>query len=134
MDAAVLDALRAELDRRVGLDALWVYGSVARGTDTAGSDVDLAALFARRPAAAELLSLPGDLAVLAGRDVDLVDLDTASPVIAMQVLREGRLLADVVPRRRIAFVSGLTSRYEDLRRLRQGSEAALLKRVVDGGA
>lgn len=134
MDVAVLEALRAELDRRVGLDALWVFGSVARGDDTTGSDVDLAALFARRPSATELLALRGDLAALAGREVDLVDLDSASPVIAMKAVREGRLLVDAVPRRRIAFVSGLASRYEDLRRLRQGAEDALLRRIVHGGA
>jgi predicted nucleotidyltransferase len=129
-----LDDLRAELERRIGLDALWVFGSVARGTDTDGSDLDLAALFARRPSAEELIALRTDLAAQAGRDVDLVDLDTASPIVAMQVLRHGRLLVDRAPRRRVAFASGLPGRYEDIVRLRRPAEQALLRRVARGGA
>jgi predicted nucleotidyltransferase len=39
------------LDERLGLDALWVYGSVATGRATETSDVDLAALFRRTPSA-----------------------------------------------------------------------------------
>ncbi len=131
-DPLALDALSAALERRIGLDALWVFGSVARGTDGADSDVDLAALFSRRPAPGELLEVAAELAGLAGRDVDLVDLDAASPIVAMQALRLGRLLVDNTPRRRVAFASGLTGRYEDVIRLRRPAEEALLRRVIVG--
>ena len=131
-DPLALDALSAQLGRRIGLDALWVFGSVARGTDAADSDLDLAALFSRRPAPGELLDVAAELAALAGRDVDLVDLDTASPILAMQALRHGRLLVDNTPRRRVAFASGLPSRYEDVVRLRRPAEEAILRRVTLG--
>lgn len=134
VEPAVLEALCTELERRVGLDALWLFGSAARGADTADSDVDLAALFARRPPAEELLALRGDLAAIAGGPVDLVDLDVASPVVAMQAMRHGRLLVDRAPSRRVAFVAGLPSRYEDLLRVRRPAEEALLRRIAGGRA
>ena len=53
---AQLVLLEAALDRLAGLDALWLFGSEASGRTTADSDVDLGALFARRPSAAGLLA------------------------------------------------------------------------------
>lgn len=120
------------LDERFGLDALWVFGSVASNAATATSDIDLAALFARRPALAELLEARADLERVLGRDVDLVDLERASPILAMQVLRHGRLLRDGNPSRRHRFVAGAPGRYEDLRIIRRKAEAALLDRVRSG--
>jgi predicted nucleotidyltransferase len=46
-----VDQVAKLLDERLGLDALWVFGSFASGAVTAESDVDLAALFRRRPSA-----------------------------------------------------------------------------------
>lgn len=93
------DALREAadlLERRFGVDTLWLFGSEARGTTHAGSDLDLGALFRRRPAPLERLDAAAELAELLGREVDLVDLDRASPVLGLQVLRSGRLLVDRV--------------------------------------
>jgi hypothetical protein len=61
------------------------------------------------------MELRQDLARLLGRDVDVIDLGQASPVLAMQVLRHGRLLVDVDPRRRRRFVAGVPGRHEDLK-------------------
>jgi hypothetical protein len=69
---------------------------------------------------------------LLGRDVDLVDLERTSPIVAMQVFRHGRLLADANPRRRHQAVSSTASRYEDLRIVRREAERAMLARIRDG--
>jgi hypothetical protein len=134
VDPTVLETLQRAVEQRFGVDALWVFGSVARGTDHEGSDVDLAALFAEPPAAADLTALQEELAALAGRPVDLVDLGSASPILAMQVLGGGHLLVERSPSKRVAFVAGLPSRYEDLKRLRAPMERALLERVRHGRA
>lgn len=123
----------AFLDARIALDTLWLYGSEARGTAGATSDLDLGALFQGRPSPLAVLELRGALEAELGREVDLVDLDAASPFLAMQVLRHGRLVVDRNPRRRHAFFARTVSMYEDLKILRREAERALLQRVAHGG-
>lgn len=120
------------LDREFGLDALWLFGSEARGAATSSSDVDLAALFWRRPSAVELLDARGELVSLLSRDVDLIDLDHASPVLVMQVLRHGKLLLDRDPPRRQRLVAAAPGRYEDLMIIRRAGERILRDRVLRG--
>ena len=132
LSSAQIDTIKEHLDGRFGLDALWLFGSEA--IDSAGpfSDIDLAALFRSRPSALDLLEARDTLGAPLGRDVDLVDLERASPIVAMQVLRHGRLLTDANPRRRHQAVSGTASRYEDLRIVRREAERALLARMRNG--
>jgi hypothetical protein len=80
----------------------------------------------------ELLEARGEIGSLLARDVDLVDLDQASPILAMQVLRHGRLLVDANPARRQRFVAHAPGRYEDLKIVRREAERSLLARVRHG--
>jgi uncharacterized protein len=120
------------LDDRFGLDALWLFGSAASGSARSGSDIDLAALFRRPPSAVELLEARQELGSLLSRDVDLVDLDRAPPILVMQVLRHGRLLLDRQPARRMRVAASAPGRYEDLKIVRREAERSLLKRVSSG--
>ncbi len=120
------------LDVRWGLDALWVFGSRAAGTARRDSDWDLAALFKSRPEPLELLGLRGELELLAGVPVDVIDLDRASPVLAYQVAKHGQLLVDHDRRRRINFLAHIPGRYEDLCIVRRGAEQALMGRLRHG--
>ena len=120
------------LDDRFGLDALWLFGSAGRGASTPLSDVDLAALFRRSPAAQELLEMAAELEGLVGRHVDLIDLDRASPILVMQVLRTGVLLADANPERRHRLTAGAVGRYEDVLIVRRPVERAILERARRG--
>jgi predicted nucleotidyltransferase len=117
---------------RFGLDVLWVYGSVAKGTAERRSDLDLAALFRGRPAPEDVLDAAAELGGRLGREVDLVDLDRASPILAMQVLRHGRLLVDRNPPRRHVFFARTVSLYEDLKIVRRPVEEALYRRFAGG--
>jgi hypothetical protein len=127
-----LDGIREYLDSRFGLDALWLFGSEAIGAAGPFSDIDLAGLFPSRLSALDLLEARDALGALLGRNVDLVDLDRASPIVAMQVFRHGRLLVDANPKRRLQAVSGTASRYEDLRIVRREAERAMLARIRNG--
>ena len=129
-----LSAATELLDERFGLDALWLFGSEATGRAMVESDVDLAALFGRPPSATELVEAQQDVGELLGGDVDLVDLDRASPILAMQVLRYGTLLLDRNPRRRTDFVAHTPGRYEDVVITRREIERALLQRVRGDGS
>jgi len=128
----IIDRVVALLDARFGLDALFVFGSEAAGLEHRGSDLDLAALLRRRPDALELLDARTALEGIAGRDVDLVDLGSASPILARQVLRNGRCVFGTSAPALAHFEATLPGRYEDLKRIRAEAESALVQRVVDG--
>ncbi|MBI5316753.1 MAG: nucleotidyltransferase domain-containing protein [Nitrospirae bacterium] len=74
------------------LIALYRFGSQAKGTAHPGSDVDLAVL-ARDPIPAlRRFEISQELATQLHRDVDLVDLRTASTVMRIQVISTGSCL------------------------------------------
>jgi uncharacterized protein len=117
------------LDERFELAALWLFGSEGRGTARSASDLDLALLCRSRAPASAVTEARADLVARLGRDVDLVDLCRASPVLAMQAVRTGRLLLDRDPAVRMRFLTMLPSRYADLRIARAPVERRLLERV-----
>lgn len=130
LEQAVQAALR-ELDARWGVEAAWLFGSQVR-VPRPDSDIDLAVLFRTLPDPVELLEARADLEQKAGAPIDVVDLYRASPIIAFQALKNGRLVADHAPRRRIDFAAHLPSRYEDLMIMRRGIERAMMKRLGHG--
>ncbi|MBA2449051.1 MAG: nucleotidyltransferase domain-containing protein [Chloroflexi bacterium] len=134
LDSAILDPAILWLEERVGLETLWLFGSEARGTATSDSDIDLAALFRSPPSPSELLDARVEVGALLGRTVDLVDLDRASPILVMQVLRHGTLLVDRHPSRRVGLVAAAPGKYEDLMIVRREGERLLLERVRGGRA
>ena len=129
---ASIDRIVALLDARFGLDALFVFGSEAAGTQHRESDLDLAALFQRRPVGVEILDAQTALEEIAGRSVDLVDLGAASPILARQVLRGGRCTFGSDSAALADFEAVLPGRYEDLKRMRAEAENALVQRVIHG--
>jgi predicted nucleotidyltransferase len=129
---AVIDRVVALLEERFGLDALFVFGSEAAGTKHRGSDLDLAALLHSRPDSLELLDAQTALEQIAGREIDLVDLGAASPILARQVLRSGRCVFGVDASALAHFEAALPGRYADLKRVRAEAETALVERVVHG--
>ena len=93
MEDAIQRMLMA--DPRVGY-AL-VFGSHAAGRSTAFSDLDIA-IGARTGTTLErraIGELTSRLERAAGRTVDLVVLDEASPALAYRIFRDGRLLFEV---------------------------------------
>lgn len=129
MDDDILPLLDL-LDRRFGVECLWVFGSEASGRTHPESDVDVAALFARSPSVVELAEARADGAALIDRPVDLVDLDRASPILAYQVLKHGRLVTDRNSSRRYRFTAGVPARREDVLHMRRPIEEHLVRRMA----
>lgn len=89
VDADRLD----EICARFGIATLLVFGSAARGEDTAGSDLDL--LYELRPGARlgwEIADLVDELSEVFGRPVDLVARRAVNPRLRDRILGDARLV------------------------------------------
>jgi predicted nucleotidyltransferase len=115
-ERSLLEILRAQVVDPV---AAYLFGSVARGDTSATSDLDIAVLAARPLAEAHRLAVEEQLAVAAGRDVDLVDLRRASTVLRAQVVGHGRLLFETDATARELFEDLVYSAYADLNEARR---------------
>ncbi len=85
--AAVQSALRTDPDVSLAV----VFGSSARGATSRSSDLDIGVggvPTSRLPALAVALSR------LAGREVDLIQLESAPPLLRFQIARDGVLLTE----------------------------------------
>lgn len=123
MDAELREKLAAVLQAdQSGAIAAYVFGSTARGGATALSDIDVAVLWDRTPASTlsgERLELEGALEQQVGRPVDVVALNTAPADLVHRVLRDGVIVLDRDPARRIRFEVARRNEYFDLEPVRR---------------
>ncbi len=121
MSPASLSAIRAlfEADERILL--AYVFGSVARGEATAPSDLDVAVLASNELGLDERGRLSEAIARATGyeRTVDLVDLRSAPPALAAEVVRHGERCFERDPLVRFDFEMAAMRRNEDTRPLRR---------------
>ena len=99
------------------LIAAYLFGSVARGTDSPRSDVDLGILLRTAPAGMldDLqFELEGDLERTLGRRTQVVVLNNAPPDLVHRIMRDGRILVDRDPAARIRFEVRARNEYFDL--------------------
>ena len=93
---ALVDLLCRQIPSLLGV---YIFGSAASAQTHADSDLDIGILAGRPQDPAVLWEIAQALAQQAGRDVDLVDLGSASTVFRMQVISDGkRLLCADLPR------------------------------------
>jgi uncharacterized protein len=99
------------------LAAAYLFGSVARGTAHAKSDVDIAVLpMASKTGTLESLQLDleGELERRLGRVVQIVVLDHAPPDLVHRVLVDGVLVHEADRSKRIAFEVRARNEYFDI--------------------
>jgi uncharacterized protein len=97
--------------------AVYVFGSEARGTAGAASDLDVALLFDSPPVPGLLgdaLSIEGELERHIGRRVEIITLNTAPVDLVHRVFRDGVLVLDRDPRKRIRFEVAKRNEFFDL--------------------
>jgi len=118
------------------VEAAYLFGSQARGTARAKSDVDVAVIFHaalnRLERAERRLDLMAALETALGRRVDVVDLESAGCVLAHQVLRDRHLLLDRNPRRRVEVEVQKRRAYLDSAHRRRAYLQAVLSRLRRG--
>ena len=92
---AILDRLNAEapgLRKKYGVKSLAVFGSMARGDDRDGSDVDVLAMFEGKPTFDNFMGLKLDLEELFGRSVDLLTPKCLGPEMQAEIEKEAILV------------------------------------------
>ncbi len=114
---------------------LYLHGSHARGAQGPLSDLDLAVLL--EPAAArDRRTLDDVIAALEETckrdDVDLVVLNTAGPIIADRVVRQGRLIYARSDNERIAFEADAVKKALDFGHFSRVYDDALFRRLKEG--
>lgn len=119
MENETLARIQRYLSNQPDVIAAYLFGSAAANLDHAQSDVDVALLlpeYLSRSAALELqLKVMADLEDICGRQVDVVILNTASPLLCFQVFKHGRLLAERDRKGRALFEMRARSLYYDFK-------------------
>jgi predicted nucleotidyltransferase len=117
--------------------AAYLFGSRARGSASARSDIDLAVILDGGLDADQRWSKRLDLLsrgteILGTDALDLVVLEDAPIVLAHRVLRDGRLLFELDPCRRTQIAEGVMCRYLDEEYLRREIDRGLADRLHEG--
>ena len=92
---AILDRLNSEapaLRKKYGVESLAVFGSMARGDDHEGSDVDILVTFEGPATFDNFMGLKLDLEDLLGRRVDLLTPKCLRPSMQVEIAREAILV------------------------------------------
>lgn len=118
---AELQALSDYLGRLPDVLAALVFGSAAAGRLRPDSDLDIAVLFPAQavPDALAAVELRERLTQFASRDVDLVVLNQAPPILAFQAIKNGRIIACHDQHAYQCYVMRLISEYADFKRIRR---------------
>jgi predicted nucleotidyltransferase len=114
------DDLVAFLAAQEDIAAAYLFGSLAQGRANPRSDVDIAILLGSIPdepggTTDRQLQLMGDLERFADREVDVVILNTAPPLLQHQVPLKGRLLYERDRLARVEFEVRAGKIYADLK-------------------
>jgi len=113
-----------------GVQAIYLFGSVARGEAREESDVDLAILAEREVDPVLLWETAQEIADAVGREVDLLDLRAVSTVMRMQVISRGERIDCRAPMAAETFEDFVFSHYALLNEERQ----AILEEVLERGS
>jgi uncharacterized protein len=128
VDDLVKDLQAALADRGDVRFAILFGSSVTRGPEAA-RDVDLAISTATPLSLDAMVALADDLERVAGKPVDLVELDAANTLVRWEVVRTGRVVTAHDPDALRAFQARVPAEYDDLRPYLE-REAAGLRRVL----
>lgn len=109
-----------------------LFGSVLEERFDAQSDVDIAVLFPRNLARLQSAQLKQQMEEKLHRDIDVIDLRTADPIITWQVLQNGKLVFSAEIDEFHQFMARKISEYLDFKRSREIVEKHLVDIPIIG--
>jgi predicted nucleotidyltransferase len=129
--APIIEAASDILGKYPEIELAFLFGSFADGTVTAESDLDIAVLCRQSLSFDRREEILAELRTGTKREIDLVLLNGASPILRMQVLKKGIILIDNASVYEDFFVR-TTSEYDDLKRVRKEIEERILRDGIGG--
>ncbi len=106
---------------------VFLFGSAASGEMAEESDIDIGILFENQPDVYEINELKSELNAIFKRDIDIADLNSASPILKMQVLKNGVLVFTKDKKIYNQFYVDTINQYDDLKQTRKTCEDNILK-------
>lgn len=105
----------------------FIFGSAVSSRLTKGSDVDVAVLFSKMPHFSDILKITEEVSGIINREIDIVVLNNSSPVIRMQVLKNGKLIKSIDNASYNNFFVRTVKEYDDLKYVRKEAEENILR-------
>jgi predicted nucleotidyltransferase len=120
--------------QKPGIAAVYLYGSAASGKEHNHSDLDIALLCKKgeEPEFNEQLQIADDLTSALGKEIDLLILNGASPIIRMQVLKKGTKMIERDRKETNRFFVQTINEYCDLKITRSVIEQNINKARIYG--
>ncbi|TSI02564.1 nucleotidyltransferase domain-containing protein [Lysinibacillus sp. BW-2-10] len=89
LDKKITQQIVDTINEQLNTDFILLFGSYAKGNVREDSDIDLAYFSEKQLSSYERFILAADLAAVAGREVDLVDIKQIDTVFTMQIFTQG---------------------------------------------
>lgn len=129
----LLKSLKTFFKRRHKILLAFLFGSFASNCSRPSSDVDIGILFETVPDIYVINGLTEELSSILPREADLVVLNHASPVLKMQILKNGILIYSSKKKYFHQFFADTVNQYDDLKRIRKNCEENILKGRIYAG-
>jgi len=114
----ITEILSSKLSGMNDIAAAYLFGSAVNGRFKAKSDIDLALLFSDyNKDTFDRLAIMSSLSADTGRDVDLVVLNEASPLLFHEIVSTGRIILEKNPQYRIQREVKNRKLYDDYRHI-----------------
>lgn len=110
----------------------FVFGSIVKGRAREESDIDIAILFSKKPSIEVLFKIKDEISEILKKEIDIAVLNVASPILEMQVLKNGKLLFERKKGEYAKFFIKTIELYEDLKICRAEVEKKILKGRIYG--
>ncbi len=127
-----LEKIAEKINFSLSVEVAYYFGSFAEGKENRESDLDIAVLCKRGsvPSTEKVWELRLELADLCGRDVDILILNDAGLVIAMQVISKGKVFIENTQKAHEMYAAEIFSRYAEFKELVKPMEDNILKRKL----
>ncbi len=117
------------LSQEMGAVLIIIFGSSVTNKVRPDSDIDIAFLSENKPVSIDIFSSAQQLSYLLKKDADLIDLAQVSPVMQVQILKNGKIIYDAKPYFRKEFFMLALKKYARLNEERK----AIIEKIQERG-